>query len=125
MAKFFVTVIRVDEICKAIYQSNELLENIMKLLNENNTSKFSRNEHTFTIIEKQQQQLQQNSHQDRISMLSPIKVIGSSQKSTNNSNNNNTRTKNNTTSSRARNIINDDDNEKKIISEKQNRFVHI
>lgn len=49
----------VGDICKAIYENNELLDNMMKLLNENNVLDSSINEHTFTIIEENHQQQQE------------------------------------------------------------------
>ena len=46
----------VEIICKTIYQNNNMLEEMMKLLNEDTASDFSRDGHTYTIIDDEQEQ---------------------------------------------------------------------
>ena len=55
----------VEVICKAIYQNDNMLQKMMKLLNENSASDFSANEHTYTIIDEEQEQ-HISMHQSRI-----------------------------------------------------------
>jgi hypothetical protein len=55
----------VEVICKAIYQNDNMLQKMMKLLNENSASDFSANEHTYTIIDEEKEQ-HISMHQSRI-----------------------------------------------------------
>ena len=46
----------VEIICKTIYQNNNMLEEMMKLLNEDTASDFLQDGHTYTIIDDEQEQ---------------------------------------------------------------------